>query len=506
MDEDLTAADGRRRLDPFVFKAGFLDTLAEGILLIDSSGLITDCNRAGLEILSFSLEDLLDLPIKEAMRNAVHEDGAPFQLRDDPTMIALQSGESFSEVVMGIDVEGHARRWLLVSASPLTSDLMIEGAIASFDDVTDRIQQAHFLRLLLEVNRLVIVASDEVDFLQRLCAAIVEVPGYALASISFASSDSRGEMETLYAAGRTDYLYDGIWSWSGAEAHGRGPTGTALRTGTTQVANDLRTDPGCEPWRARALQFRLGSVVAIPFATGRRKAVLTVFNDHAHAFDQLMTEGLEMIAEEAEFCAAKVRSSKQLESVLDGTITALVRAIEVSDPRRADHHGDVGALGAAIAAQMGLDERLIALIRQSGALHDVGEIAVPPDARTLSEHFDGAASEIRRRHTHIGADILSSAALPWPLAEVALQHHERMDGSGFPAGLRGGEIILPARIVAVADVLESTSQAFDGGRDLTISRALATITDGAGALFDEDVVSACQSVIDGGFTFGSTPT
>jgi hypothetical protein len=496
MDETAVTHSGRRRLDPYVFQLDFLDTLEEGIVLVDEEGVVVDCNRTGARLLGRGLEDLLEFGIRAVLRGAVHEDGKPFRGGEDPLSVTLRSGEACVDVIMGVEVPGQAQRWLRVNTSVLTGEGQIRGAIASFDDATERIQQAHFLKLLLEVNRIVMVASDETDFFQRLCDVIVEVGGFVLASIAFARGSlggrARGEVDISFSAGRRDYLYEGIWSWSGSEAIGRGPSGTALRTGLSQVSNDPINDPDFEPWRTRAQAFGIGSVAAIPFSSGRRQAVLTVFHERPFGFDDLAKQGLGVIAEEAAFCADHVRSTKQLETALDGTVALLSRALEVATPSRGTHPAQVGALSGAIASQLGLDERLIELIRASGAVHDIGELAVLPELLELPEQR--ASSAERAGHTKIGADLLTRAQLPWPLAEVALQHHERLDGSGFPHGLHGGEIILPARIIAVADVIVSVC--IDDG---DLGRALEEVRDGSGTLFDPDVVEASHELFDAGF-------
>jgi HD-GYP domain-containing protein (c-di-GMP phosphodiesterase class II) len=108
-------------------------------------------------------------------------------------------------------------------------------------------------------------------------------------------------------------------------------------------------------------------------------------------------------------------------------------------------------------------------------------------------------------HALSGAEILSQASLPWPIAEIARQHHERMDGSGYPAGLRGDEIIMPARIIAVADVVEAMTQPRPYREALGIDEAMAEITNGAGTRYDEQVVASCLTVIKAGFRFAAVP-
>jgi putative nucleotidyltransferase with HDIG domain len=174
---------------------------------------------------------------------------------------------------------------------------------------------------------------------------------------------------------------------------------------------------------------------------------------------------------------------------------------ETRDPYTAGHQNHVGALGEAIAKQLGLNSKLTTLIRQSGEVHDIGKIAVPAEILTRPGRLSSLEFEMIKRHTLVGADILSQASLPWPIAEVALQHHERMDGSGYPRGLPGSDIILPARIIAVADVVEAMTQHRPYRPALGIDKAIAEVSAGAGTLFDPEVVEACLAVFELGFTF-----
>jgi HD-GYP domain-containing protein (c-di-GMP phosphodiesterase class II) len=234
---------------------------------------------------------------------------------------------------------------------------------------------------------------------------------------------------------------------------------------------------------------------------GRRKAVLTIYGRRPHIFDEPTVSGLESIAREAEFGANHVRSVKQLENALDGTLAVISRLVETKDPFTAGHHRHVGTLAAAIAAHLGLDEKTIKLIHQSGDVHDVGQIDVPSEILSYHGGLSAEQFDVVKHHPASGFDILFQASLPWPLAEIALQHHERLDGSGYPSGLRGDEIIMPARIVAVADVVEAMSMPRPHRPARGVDAALAEIKDGSGTRYDAKVVSSCLAVFEAGFTF-----
>lgn len=493
------AREGRLHL--LFAQRDLLDSLATAFLLFDADGRLLDCNRAAVELLGRPRDQLEGLTVSDPRWGAVREDGSPFPAAERPTMTTLQTGAPCSRVVVGIDNPGMARRWLANSTYPVIVSGRVTSLVCSLTDITKRVQKERSLNLLTAVNRFTRFATDSLDPLSGLCRALVEHGSYALAWIGAMSSDEDGGIDIAAEAGVAGYLYEGMVSWSESRPSGLGPVGTALRTGCTQVVNELPVESLFEPWRERAVRFGLNSCAAIPFAPGGRRAVLGVYDRHIFAFDERTLEGLEEIAREAEFGVAHVGSMKQLKVALDGTLAAMARMTEIRDPYTAGHQVHVGSLGAAIATQLGLDANLVQLVRYGGNLHDIGKISIPAEILTHPGQLDPLEYEMVKRHTLVGYDVLSQASLPWPIAELARQHHERMDGSGYPYGLAGDEILPPARIIAVADVVEAMAQHRPYRPGIGLDRALTEVAAGAGTLFDTDVVESCRAVLEAGFNF-----
>ena len=325
--------------------------------------------------------------------------------------------------------------------------------------------------------------------------------GYELASIIFAADGEETDLDLAFAAGAIDYFRGDMAEWPRTNAGGPGPVRTALRTGETQIVHDLAGSTS--PWRERTAQFGLNSAVAIPFTPAGQEAVLAVYDRHVFAFDEATVKGMEVIAREIEFAVAHVRSVANLKQALEATLSSLGHMTETRDPYTAGHQTRVGSLGAAIATHLGLDANMIELIRQSGDVHDIGKIAIPSEILTRPGRLSALEYDMVKTHTTVGFAILSKASLPWPIADVALSHHERLDGSGYPSGLLGSEIILPARIIAVADVVEAMTQHRPYRPALGLNLALAEVAKGAGTLFDREVVESCRAVFESGFTFES---
>ena len=160
------------------------------------------------------------------------------------------------------------------------------------------------------------------------------------------------------------------------------------------------------------------------------------------------------------------------------------------DPDTAGHVWRVGEIAAALGAELGFDERRQQGLRIAGYLHDIGKIATPAEILTRPGRLTPEELALIKCHASAGFAILSNVKFPWPVALVALQHHGRVDGSGYPQGLKGEEITLKARIVMVADVVEAMSSHRPYRPALGIEQALAEIGRGRGTAFDADVTDA----------------
>ena len=191
----------------------------------------------------------------------------------------------------------------------------------------------------------------------------------------------------------------------------------------------------------------------------------------------------------------------QLRSALLSTVDVATTLSELRDPYTAGHERRVGKMAAAIGAELGMDHEAQEGLRVAGYLHDIGKITVP--AEVLSKPGKLSAIEYRliQEHAQAGYEVLKNVEFPWPVAQVALQHHERMDGSGYPQGLKGEAIALEARILAVADVVEAMHSHRPYRPTLGLEAALAEIERLRGTTLDAQVVDACLKLFrDEGYT------
>jgi len=183
--------------------------------------------------------------------------------------------------------------------------------------------------------------------------------------------------------------------------------------------------------------------------------------------------------------------NESLKALVDGTIQAIAKLVEARDPYTSGHQERVADLGAMIAAEMGLDADFQRGIRMAGLLHDIGKIYVPAEILTKPRLLTDVEFNIIKLHPEVAYGVLFPISFPWPIAEYVYQHHERLDGSGYPLGLAGDQIVMGGRILGVADVVEAMSSHRPYKAAIGLEPALAEIEANAGTLFDQDVAQAC---------------
>ena len=253
-----------------------------------------------------------------------------------------------------------------------------------------------------------------------------------------------------------------------------------------------------KPWRKEELLYTINQLLAkaelvmenkrLDELVQKQNAELVELNRDLEAKVRLKTIDLDRRAEELK------ASYEKIQMILDGTVLAMSRIVESRDPYTAGHQQQVTQIASIIAEKISLPPERVEAIRISAALHDIGKISVPSEILTKPSRLTDLERELVKTHSQNAYDILKAIDFPYPIADIILQHHERMDGSGYPQGLKGEEILLEARIVAVADVLEAMSAHRPYRPALGIEAAMEEITRHRGLLYDENVVDACLEI------------
>ena len=195
----------------------------------------------------------------------------------------------------------------------------------------------------------------------------------------------------------------------------------------------------------------------------------------------------------------KIRLLQDLRKTVRGTIHTIAATVEARDPYTSGHQKRVADLAVAIASEMKLPDERVEGIRMAGLIHDLGKIQIPAEILSKPGKLSELEYEIIKTHPQTGFDLLKEIEFPWPIAEMVRQHHEKMDGSGYPQGLKGDEIMPEARILAVADAVEAMSSHRPYRPALGIEKALAQIKKDKGTLFDPKAVNACLKIFKEGY-------
>jgi PAS domain S-box-containing protein len=378
-----------------------------------------------------------------------------------------------------------------------------------------RVSQAQ--RVLSKCNEALIRATEESTLLQQICDLIVEEAGYRLCWVGRAENDPAKPVTAIAQAGFEEgYLATLNITWADTE-RGRGPTGTCIRTRETVVAKHIATDPKMIPWRAEALKRGYGSSAAIPLIVDSQAfGAIMIYAAEPDAFSTEEVKLLTELASDLAFGIGTLRTRAErdrnayehehhaeiLQKSLEQSIRAIADTVEARDPYTAGHQRRVGELAVAIARELGLPEQRIHGIHLAAAVHDLGKIHVPAEILSKPGKLTDIEFMLIKTHPQSGYDILKDVDFPWPIADIVRQHHEKLDGSGYPQGLKDGQILLESRIMTVADVVETMSSHRPYRPSLGIELALKEIERGRGSAYDPVVADACLKLFrEGRFAF-----
>ena len=375
------------------------------------------------------------------------------------------------------------------------------------------------LAALSAVNRNLVYATDEDELLQAICRVIVEQKDYRLAWVGYVQHDEAKSIKIMAHAGHDEGYMDAMQlTWAESE-RGMGPGGRAVRSGAMQLCQDIANDPQFLPWRDAALERGYASCITLPLTmrSGKIFGIFSVYSAEVDAFSPAEIFLLEEMAGDMAFGvrALHIRQERdlaleqnrqqlvRLQTNLEDTVRAIATIVEMRDPYTSGHQAKVADLAAAIARQMGLTDEQVHGIYLAGTLHDLGKIQIPAEILSKPGKINDLERGLISVHPRAGYDILKNINFPWPIAQMVLQHHERLDGSGYPQGLKGEQIIIGARILSVADAVEAISAHRPYRPGLGVETALEEITRNSGKYYDPQVADACMVLFrEQGYKFG----
>jgi PAS domain S-box-containing protein/putative nucleotidyltransferase with HDIG domain len=482
----------------------------EGVFAIDCvTGEVIDVNPTAEFVSGYSRKELLGSSI-----TMLHPESERERVRNE--LLKLIEKPSF---LSGFQIVRKDGQHLPVKIRPFKS-LLLEGrpiTICAYFDVADQVEKEHLLATqnwalsAYAGAALALGIADTVEELkQSICEAITHESVYALAWIGIAENDAEKNVRIAAAAGSGIGYMDGLSvSWSEEDPRGRGPTGICIRTGKVNIMEDSERLESFAPWRERARQFNIRSSVAIPFTIeGDKRGALTVYAMYPNAFESAAIEvfehmaiqigrGIHAIEQEQLLRAEQMRLEKlqrQLNDALSAMVSPIVTAMEMRDPYTSGHQSRVAEIAVAIGGKMGWPEERLQGLRVAALVHDIGKISTPTEILNKPGRLTAEERKIINQHSEAGYAILRDIPMVWPIAEIVRQHHEKLDGSGYPFGLKGEMILPEARILTVADMVEAMASNRPYRSAINLETVLGMLESQAGILLDAEAVRVCAAL------------
>ncbi len=355
-------------------------------------------------------------------------------------------------------------------------------------------------------------SNNRDDLISGVCNAIVNQSPYILAWVGLAMHDNLKTVQVIGSHGvAADYAKGIDVKWSPDTSAGKGPTGQCIQTSLPVLILDTENDPRFLPWRERSKPYGIRSVIAVPIKDHEPQAIaaLTVYANLPNAFGEIEIQLFESLAKEIGFGLAAIekqqlldeeikereRLNDQLIKTLNSTIEAMSKTMEWRDPYTAGHQKKVALLSQAIARKLGWGEERIKGLYLAALVHDLGKIATPSEILTKPSMLTETELALIKEHPKTGYDILKDIPFTWPIAQAVYQHHERIDGSGYPNQLVGDAIIPEAKILAIADTIESMTSHRPYRPGLGLEKAILQVKSEAGKTLDPAICEvACQLI------------
>jgi len=479
----------------------------DGRIAVDTdNGIVLDANPAAEALLGYSRAELIGKHFTELHPEEEH----------DRVKAEFWRAKLHAVPYTGLHIrckDGRAKPVAICSSLPV----VVNGRpvkIAEIRDITEEQQKEHqlsaqnwalsaFSIAALALGR----ARTEEGLLQSICEAITAESVYALAWVGIAEDGPKKNIRVAASAGRAVAYLDGLHlSWAEDQSSGQGPAGSSIRTGKVQIIEDTETSEPFAVWRENARQVGIRSCVSIPLKTENSwRGVLNVYSVRPRAFGNAPIEVFQHLADQVVHGIAALEHKHELETerrtrehaqktlteALVASVSAMVTAMEMRDPYTAGHENRTADIAYAIGKEIGWPEGRLQGLRMAAMVHDIGKISIPSELLNKPSRLSKEEFDLVKGHPDSSYAILKDIPFTWPIADIVRQHHEKLDGSGYPLGLKGDEILAEAKVLTVADIVEAMAAARPYRAGLGLEVALAEIESQAGTQLDAEVVEIC---------------
>jgi PAS domain S-box-containing protein/putative nucleotidyltransferase with HDIG domain len=462
-----------------------LDSAADGYCLVDAEGKLLDVNPAYCRLTGFGREELLKLSVADLELNAAGENTIRLHLerlggsnRYESKHRRKSGGSIDVEVTVG-NVDGQAgRRVMFIRDVSLQREELVRqrinqqrlAAVLELQQSADALDEPALIRRALEHSALITGSP--------LALALVVSPENKTVTLAGIFSATTGKAESVNAEAR-ELGRDGVWA-------------EVVKTRHVLLDNTVKSTvhPEGVPDLSRCLVVPLveGEDVLLMIAVGNRESDYT--EDDKRELT-LLADGLWRIVKAKRSYSRTMSGLQRADVAMQSLIDTLSRIVETHDPHTAGSAARVAMLAVALGRELGMDGQKQHVLRIAGLLHDIGSVMVPAGVLGKPSRLTEQEMALVRAHPAEGQQMLASIDFNAPIAEIVYQHHERLDGSGYPRSLKGDDIMIEARILAVADVVEAMCSRRASRMALGVEAALAEINGNAGKLYDAHVAAAC---------------
>jgi PAS domain S-box-containing protein len=493
---------------------GLLEAAPDGMVVVNQRGKIVLLNAQAEKQFGYRRDELLDQKVTDIIPQGFAE-----RLIADGTRTAAEA--LAQQIGTGIELIGRRKDGgqfpIEIMLSPLES---AEGILvtAAIRDITVKKESEHRLTaqnwaLSAYASAAMALASAHTSegLLKAVCEAITHESIYVLAWVGIAEEGPEKKIRVAAEAGSAKgFLHTLHMSWSEDDIGGQGPSGTCIRTNKLQNIPDTETSDIFVPRREHTMQSGLRSAVSIPLLVEDGwRGVLTIYAARPNAFEGPAVEVLQHLAEQIVHAIHALNqgqalnagqivlaaTQRQLTEALSAMVAPMVAAMEMRDPYTAGHETRAAEIAVAIGREMGWPEDRLHGLRVAAQVHDIGKISIPAEILTKPTRLTAGEWALIREHPETGYTILKDIPFAWPVAEIVRQHHERLDGSGYPLGLKGDAILPEARILAVADMVEAMASHRPYRPAIKLTIVLQQIAKEAGSLLDAEAVRVCAALL-----------
>ena len=482
----------------------------DGKFAVDAAtGLVDDCNPAAEALMGYSRRELIGMHVTKLHPASEHE-----RVRDE-----FRKATERASGHPGLHIR--RKNGDCVPVAIWSSELLkLAGqslVIVEFRDITHQVETEHRLSAqnwalsAFSIAALALGRAQSVEgLLQSICDGIAHESAYVLAWVGIAENGPGREVRVAAFAGKAAEFLDGLHiTWSDDDPSGQGPAGISIRTNTLQIAQDTEELGSYAPWRERARQFGIRSLVSVPLRIeGCWRGALIVYAARPKAFEASPVEVFERLAVQVMHGVEALerkqllnsermhleRTHRHLTDALSASVSAMVTAMEMRDPYTAGHESRVAEIAYAMGKQMGWEEPRLQALRMAAMVHDIGKISIPTEVLAKPGRLTTAEYALIKQHPDTGYAILKDIPFTWPIADIVRQHHEKLDGSGYPLGLTADEILPESKVLAVADIVEAMGSNRPYRAAIGLLAVLKEIEGQAGLLLDAEAVKVCADL------------